>query len=51
MIFNVGNNTQGPSKNYVTDRGGKGVDDFVTYCYDNFDGEGGYFMKLLRDGK
>ena len=32
---------QGPSKNYVTARGGEGVDNFVTYCYVYFLGEGG----------
>ena len=42
---------KGPSKNYVTARGGEGVDDFVTYRYVYFEGEGGYFMKLLRNGK
>ena len=30
---------------------GEGVDDFVTYRYVNFEGEGGYLMKLLRNGK
>ena len=45
------NNIKGPSKNYVTARGGEGVDDFVTYRYVYFEGEGGYFMKLLRNGK
>ena len=47
-LFNM---HKGPSKNYVTARGGEGVDDFVTYRYVNFEGEGGYFMKLLRNGK
>ena len=32
---------KGPSKNYVTARGGEGVDDFVTYRYVYFWGEGG----------
>ena len=33
-------NTKGPSTNYVTTRGGEGVDDFVTYRYVYFEGEG-----------
>ena len=36
----------GPSKNYVTARGGEGVDDFVTYRYVYFEGEGGYFKEI-----
>ena len=31
---------KGPSKNYLTPIGGEGVDDFVTYSYVNFEGEG-----------
>ena len=31
----------GPSKNYVTAKGGEWVDDFVTYRYVYFEGEGG----------
>ena len=37
---------KGPSKNYVTARGGEGFDDFVTYPYEYLGGGGrGYFMK------
>ena len=32
---------KGPSKNYVNARGGEGVEDFVTYRYVYFEGEGG----------
>ena len=32
---------RGPSKNYVTSRGGEGVDDFVTYRYVYLRGKGG----------
>ena len=32
---------KGASKNYVTARGGEGVDDFVTYRYVYFWGRGG----------
>ena len=34
----------GPSKNYVTARGGEGVTNFVTYRYVYFEGVGGYSM-------
>ena len=30
----------GPSKNYITPRVGEGVNDFVTYCFVHFEGEG-----------
>ena len=30
------------SKNYITARGGEGVNNFVTYCYVHFVGEGVY---------
>ena len=36
-------NNKGPSKNYVTTRGGEGADDFVTYCYVYFEEGGGIF--------
>ena len=34
-------NDMEPSKNYVVVRRSEGVNDFVTYCYVNFEGEGG----------
>ena len=34
---------KGASKNYVTPRGGKGVDDFVKNRYVSFEGGGGIF--------
>ena len=34
---------KGPSKNYVTARGGKGIEDFVTYRYVYFVGRGVFF--------
>ena len=38
--LDVLNNPLGSSKNYVTSRGGMGVDDFVTYRYVYLKGEG-----------
>ena len=36
----------GPSKNYVTARGGEGVDDFVTYRYVYFE-RGGVIYEVI----
>ena len=38
---------KGPSKNYVTSRGGEGVDDFVTYRYVYLRGRGGIFYEIV----
>ena len=40
-----------PSKNYVTPRGREGFDDFVIYCYGNFEGREGYFVRKFHNGK
>ena len=42
---------KGSSKNYITARGGEGVDDFVTYHYVYFEMGRGYFIKQLRNDR
>ena len=37
----------GPSKSYVTPRGGEGVDDFVTYRYVSLRGREGVFYQIV----
>ena len=53
LIYSTNSNKplQGAIKKLRDGLRGEGINDFVTYCYIYFEGEGGYFLKLLRKGR